>query len=212
MKTIQINNLDFDLHDGPVGIAHSGGADSAIMLYIMMLHCQGPIHVYTCANKFKQRINPKIALDVIGKLLDITSREDVYHHTYFVEHQTLESLFGPLNNALRAGQVSMIYTAGTAMPPDVISRDPTIFSSDNGLYEKRNPNITKPVYNGTTKQFYSPWWNVNKKFVKQVYDELGMTNILYPITRSCEDPKLINGHCGKCWWCEERLWAFGRLS
>jgi 7-cyano-7-deazaguanine synthase in queuosine biosynthesis len=211
MKTIQINNLDFDLHDGPVGIAHSGGADSAIMLYVLMKYITGPIHVYTCANSLKQRVNPRIALDVIGKLLDITDRRDVYHHTFFTKRQTFNTLFDPLNEFVKAGHVNMMYTAGTALPPDSVLWDKTVFSSDNGLYDKRNPNIKKPVYNGATKQFYGPWWNMDKKFVKEVYDQFGMTEILYPITRSCEEPTLTSGHCGKCWWCEERIWAFGKL-
>ena len=212
MKTIQINKVDFDLHTGPIGIAHSGGADSAIMLYILMKYIEGPIHVYTCANKFKHRINPRIALDVIDKLLDITGREDVYHHTHFTEVQTFDTLFTPLKKVIDSGQITMLYTAGTALPPDEVLWDKSIFSTDCGLYEKRNPNEVRPVYNGSTKQIYSPWWNLDKKFVKDVYDELGMTDILYPITRSCEDPILTSGHCGSCWWCEERKWAFGRLA
>ena len=208
MKTIQINNLDFDIHDGPVGIAHSGGADSAIMLYILMLHCSGPIHVYTLANKFKQRSNPRVAYNVICKLLDIFNRQDVYHHTFFTERQTFETLFQPLTNVTISGQVNIMYTAGTALPPD---EDLKKFSSDNGLYDKRNPNVVKPVYNGFNKKFYSPWWNVDKKFVKQVYDLFDMTDVLFPITRSCEAPNLTEGHCGTCWWCEERLWAFNKL-
>lgn len=208
MKTIQINNLDFDVHDGPVGIAHSGGADSAIMLYIMMLYCPGPIHVYTLANKVKHRTNPKVAYNVICKLLDLIDRQDVFHHTFFTEKQTFDTLFSPLKTELDLGNINMMYTAGTALPPDEELKK---FSTDNGLYEKRNANTLRPLYNGTNKKFYSPWWNMDKKFVKQVYDYYNLTDVLYPITRSCEDLKLTEGHCGKCWWCEERQWAFGKL-
>lgn len=208
MKTIQINNIDFDVHDGPVGIAHSGGADSAIMLYLMMLHCTGPIHVYTLANKFKQRVNPKVAYNVICKLLDIVGREDIIHHVYFTEKQTFETLFRPLTEAIQSKQVNIIYTAGTALPPDAELKT---FSSDNGLYDKRNPNVKRPVYNGQDRKFYSPWWNCDKKFIAELYTQFNMLTTLYPITRSCEDPKLIEGHCGRCWWCEERVWAFGKL-
>lgn len=211
MYTIRINNLDFDIHNGPIGIAHSGGADSAIMLYILMKYAAGPIHVYTCANKFKHRINPKIALDVIGKLIDITGRQDVYHHTFFTERQTFNTLFDPLKQFIDSGQVNIMYTAVTALPPDEDLTDSTKFSSDNGLYEKRNANVARPVYNGDKKQFYSPWFNQDKKFVAQVYEECMLTDVLYPITRSCEDTELKEGHCGKCWWCQERLWAFGKF-
>jgi tRNA(Ile)-lysidine synthase TilS/MesJ len=53
MKTIKVNNLNFDIHNGPIGVALSGGADSAIMLYILMKFAPGPINVYTCANHYK---------------------------------------------------------------------------------------------------------------------------------------------------------------
>jgi len=40
---------------------------------------------------------------------------------------------------------------------------------------------------------------------------------LFPVTRSCEWNEHVVGedpgmeHCGNCWWCHERKWAFGRL-
>jgi hypothetical protein len=104
-----------------------------------------------------------------------------------------------------------LYAAGTSLPPDIVLNDKSIFSSDNGLYNQRNPNVIRPIYLGKTKQIYGPWWNQDKKFVRQVYEEFDMLNRLFPITRSCEDPELLEGHCGRCWWCEERRWAFNKL-
>ena len=55
-----------------------------------------------------------------------------------------------------------------------------------------------------------------------MYKEANLLDELYPITRSCEYDPTSNyfkniknpgiGHCGKCWWCEERKWAFGTLT
>ena len=194
MKTIQINGCDFDIHDGPIGLALSGGADSAIMLYVLMFHAPGPIHIFTCANKLKQRTNSIIAHNVISKLLDHIHRDDVYHHNFFVEKQTFESLFHPLYRFISDYKLDVIYTAGTALPPDQDLWDKQKFSTDCGLYEKRNQNTRRPVYNNG---FYSPWWNFDKKFVAEVYASLGMTDILYPITRSCESQTQFQGHCGK---------------
>jgi 7-cyano-7-deazaguanine synthase in queuosine biosynthesis len=42
---------------------------------------------------------------------------------------------------------------------------------------------------------------------------------LFDLTRSCEavpdedaafDPEFEKNPCGRCWWCLERKWAFGR--
>jgi 7-cyano-7-deazaguanine synthase in queuosine biosynthesis len=208
MKTISVNNLEFDVHDGPIGIAHSGGADSAIMLYILMHWAEGPIHVYTCANSLKGRTNPHVALDVIGKLLDITDRQDVYHHTFFTEVQTVDTLIKPLSKFINDHELKILYTATTSFPPDNILWDKNIFTTECKLYHERGTNVVRPVYKG---KFYIPWWNRDKKFVAGVYRELNLTDVLFPLTRSCEDIQLRSGHCGKCWWCEERQWAFGRL-
>ena len=55
-----------------------------------------------------------------------------------------------------------------------------------------------------------------------VYKHCDLTDALFTHTRSCEwhegfefNGKLVpnpeDEHCGECWWCQERKWAFGRL-
>lgn len=55
---------------------------------------------------------------------------------------------------------------------------------------------------------------VDKRFLADVYESEGVLDEIYPITYSCEGSWAItNGykdHCGECWWCKERFWAFGR--
>lgn len=65
--------------------------------------------------------------------------------------------------------------------------------------------------------YYSflPLVNSDKREVKILYDYYNLTSTLYPMTWSCEsdqqaatsDPK----HCGACYFCLEREFAFGRL-
>ena len=65
-----------------------------------------------------------------------------------------------------------------------------------------------------TYEFYQidPLINVDKKGVAKIYEEEGLTDTLFPVTRSCEGSESLHQHCGECWWCEERMWAFdGRL-
>ena len=72
----------------------------------------------------------------------------------------------------------------------------------------RDPNTTRSLFSPIG--YYRPFFNIDKKQIKNMYDELGLTETLFPITRSCDNPKVKIGHCnGKCWWCEERKWAFG---
>lgn len=204
MNKINLNNITIDIHSGEIGILHSGGADSAILLYILMKHCTGKINVYTCANTLKGRVNPKIALDVISKCIDLTNNSNVLHHTYFVTEQTFTTLFANANNFLK--DVSIMYTGATAFPPlDILHT----FKNNTEIFHKRNPNELRPLYTG---KYYAPFFNHNKKDIFNLYTSLELIDKLYPITRSCEDLKLRSGHCGNCWWCEERIWAFGKLE
>ena len=45
-----------------------------------------------------------------------------------------------------------------------------------------------------------------------MYTELGIMDSLFTVTRSCESVTLTEGHCGECWWCQERMWGFNRLT
>ena len=54
--------------------------------------------------------------------------------------------------------------------------------------------------------------NIDKKGVAELYDYFGLMDTLFPLTRSCEDwTDDFSAHCGKCWFCLERLWGFGKL-
>jgi hypothetical protein len=209
MDSIKLNNITIDLLPGPIGISHSGGADSAILLYILMKYLDGPINVFTCASKLKQRVAPHIALNVIDKCIDLTGKTDVYHHTFYVDDQDSKNLFDYQRQFVNLNLVNIIYTGKTALPPlDECSK----FKNGILLLETRDPNKTRPVYTGRRLEFYMPFHNHNKKDIYELYKTLGVLDDLFPITRSCESLSLKYGHCGKCWWCEERQWAFGRLE
>jgi 7-cyano-7-deazaguanine synthase in queuosine biosynthesis len=205
MKTIQlIDNIEFDVHDGHVGASVSGGADSAIMLYLMMKYCPGPITVYTCNSKQKNRRAAHYALDVIGKCIDLTGKT-VEHTVFFVEVQTFDSLFSNLSTKIKEDNISKMYTSVTALPPSEVT---DTFKCPTPLKDKRDSNIIRPLYNGLNLEYYSPFFNVNKKYISRLYESQDVLQELFPLTRSCESLTLTQGHCGECWWCEERNWAF----
>ena len=55
----------------------------------------------------------------------------------------------------------------------------------------------------------TPYFKFTKRDLAQKYYNYNLHNNLFPLTFSC----IVNTekHCGKCWWCKERLWAFGRI-
>ena len=60
----------------------------------------------------------------------------------------------------------------------------------------------------------NPFFCINKRGLKMIYEELGLIDKLFPVTYSCEgtaeQTKTHTQHCKRCWWCQERFWAFGR--
>lgn len=81
----------------------------------------------------------------------------------------------------------------------------------------------KPIFERVTVpdrpplEIYLPFVNLDKRSVKECYEYFGVTDTLFPITRSCEaTPSQVryNGdkHCGKCIFCFERETVFGRLE
>lgn len=206
MNSIKINDIEIDLLPGPIGISHSGGADSTVLLYILMKYHPGPIHVITASVKTRFGLTPYVSLDIISKCMDLTNRNDIFHHTYYIETVNEDTLFRYQSHLLSHKLVNYIYTGVTATPPlDVCDT----FKNGRMWMDERDPTIVRPLYTGIKKSFYRPFFNHNKKDIQQLYQTLDIIDTLFPLTRSCFLVK--DHHCGKCWWCEERQWAFGRL-
>lgn len=208
MNQIVVNNLSLDIHEGPIGVSCSGGADSSLLLYILMKYAPGPIHVFTCSLDSKNRSSIKSSTEVLNKCINLTGNYNVYHHTHFVrEGKTLEELFANQLMFLEKKIINILYTAITSNPPYDIQLKFKEQSFENAF---RHPNVIRDVYQYDNK-IYTPFTNINKQEIAKMYKELDILDTLFPVTRSCESFTLTEGHCGHCWWCEERHWAFEKL-
>ena len=60
---------------------------------------------------------------------------------------------------------------------------------------------------------YHPFARVNKLFVKGVFEEHDLMDTLATLTGSCtggpQETDYFTKPCGKCFWCQEKKWAFG---
>tara|TARA_R100000541_G_scaffold25200_2_gene34749 strand:+ start:1100 stop:1831 length:732 start_codon:yes stop_codon:yes gene_type:complete len=62
-------------------------------------------------------------------------------------------------------------------------------------------------------KYNRPFAKYDKMVVAELYDRYNLTDTLFPLTRSCEEATFdFSEHCGTCWWCKERKWAFGKLA
>jgi len=209
MQTITIAGTEIDIIEGPIGITMSGGADSSLLCYILMKYATGPIHIINFSAKHHQWVSPGTVADVVGFCINTTGFDssNVIMNTYFVPKRNPDEIRNRIENHIQQKLVSIVYGAATATPPkeDLLSfKVPTKYF----IAESRNPDVTRPLYESFG--YYRPFSNIDKKQIKKMYDELGLTETLFPLTRSCDNPKVKKGHCnGRCWWCEERKWAFG---
>ena len=228
MKTIQYNNFTFDIHDGNLCAFISGGADSALMLYMLMSNINQPLHIFSVANGKSNYREPINALKIINKVMDMTNFDcnNLRFHTHWTLHKTTNTTVLPeyMNNI----NVDVLYFGLTRPPPigSIIDYDTKDVAAIGGVDHEQtldtfiNNTKVPPWYNfddklfpdpGYVKSFCTPFVNINKQQVAMLYRELGIEE-LYKMTRSCESTIINDRHCGSCWWCKERIWGFGYLD
>ena len=98
----------------------------------------------------------------------------------------------------------------------------------SGVYQKNSVDMILPESNFDQidlNQFEIDYWARNtienaistlkyvsdKKDIKRMYDYDNVLESLAPSTFSCTRGEAKRVACGKCWGCNERIWAFGDL-
>lgn len=216
MKSVSVAGINFNIHEGQIAISLSGGADSAILLYILMKNGAGPIKVIACSEpRLPNRLAPRYATDVVHRCVELTGNKNVTIHTFFVQEKTHDTWLAGLSKMFKDLGGGTLYTGVTAFPDE---QTLSLFNSYGDrkhklkeVFHQRDPSVERPLYY-RNREIYTPMFNMDKRKVAEMYRELEVMESLYPVTRSCESPVLTEGHCGECWWCEERQWGFGRLQ
>lgn len=176
-----------------VGIKVSGGADSALIAYIVaLLRMKGLIKGQLITMTSEHHDRP-YQIDYANRILNyIASKTGIVFEyrvsrfspdaeTYKINQRTLSL------DAKKDLQFSVHYMGITANPPietGIKQEDP-----------ERTHNRDKPVY---TDYNITPWINYDKKDIANIYKELDAMK-LFSLTRSCEKRTFnFSHHCGKC--------------
>lgn len=211
--------VTFHTFEGNTGINVSGGADSALLLYLTMIGTSDTIHIMTLGNSQRYRRNVVVAMQVVERCIQLTGNNNVVHHIHNCPVQNFEEIKKMYMTYIDNETLDVMTGAITANPPKDVTdtfilpvtendRDPD--EEYETLFEREGKYI-----------WHLPFRNVDKSVIAEIYRDFNLMEDLFPYTRSCEfDPTVNNGttvdpglgHCGKCWWCEERKWAFGRLT
>ena len=125
---------------------------------------------------------------------------------------TLNGCSKALQNRDKRSKMSLQYDAPVVMA--MTSNPPVDVQKERGFYEvaerKRDPGESKLKVMDTIDKgglTYQPYLRNDKKFVAGVFKEHNLMDSLYPLTKSCAWSQTLE-NCGKCFWCNEKEWAF----
>ena len=220
-----------DHNDGTtVGMKLSGGADSSIIYYAFCEKYKNNdsvnIVVITLQTDLKSFYIAH-AKRIIEKVAQLTSKRPLKHFTNSIPHSSKGYTTGQEELAKQACQEFSItkFYSGVTQDPNISDMKQYFLDNNFGLnyadtvkhIDHRNHSRDQPQ---GTNHGYRPFGNSDKKAVAQAYKDLNAMDTIYPHTNSCEevDPEYLkigsDGipiHCGYCFHCLERWYAFGRI-
>lgn len=211
INTISVNNIEIPIVDGPISISCSGGADSSLLLYILMMHHKSKINIFTLTKSSNYWAAAISSSNIVNKCVNLTGNINIKHIIEYNDIQNNDLLYNQHSKYLHTGESTFVYSGSTANPPEDIA-DNFLLRHRNTQQTSRDPLIIRNIINYETKVI-KPFTNFNKKDIAATYKYLGILDTIFPLTRSCEsrELKFMYSHCDDCWWCKERKWGFGYL-
>jgi len=199
-----------------IGVRISGGVDSTMVLYLMAIFKRDyrpdiKILPMTVVNPFKpyQEIFSNRVIDKVKELTGVEIGElDAFFPTLEDRTKFGEAQIDRLRIWYRVRRLDTHVMGETKNPP--LDVDAQFQFSGAGREPKRDEFVTgDDIILLKTR----PFRNIDKQGVAELYEKFGLTDTLFPITRSCEKHTTdFTAHCEECWFCEERKWGFGRYE
>jgi len=227
--------INFEIPDDKhqLGVRCSGGADSSILLYMIVKYLKDnnrndtKINVISCSNDEKHRWNGRKVADVINYTIDNLKFDNFdIHYNFYRDTQQMSYVRDFEKQLFEENRIDCVISGITAIPPDDVTVENinnqninlvnTLEVSDRSA--NRNNPTWQTAWEYFDKGYYLPFVNVDKRFIADMYKQYNVDDLLQ-LTRSCEDvpvhtyykPDFEYKPCGKCWWCLERKWAFGEF-
>lgn len=202
-----------------IGLRLSGGADSAILLYLICKNIReqnlsidyiqpvtfigdNDLHAgYYATGVFEVIAELFYDIEIRNPLLikwpdNLNEHQEVMNH-FFDEYLSL---------------IDILFDGMNFPPPLEVTNN--FSDKDNGPEHGRadRMNMIERTILDNGIIFKLPFAKMDKKGIHDLYVEYNLLETLFPLTRSCINQNFPHSHCGECWWCEERLWAFGKLQ
>ena len=210
-----------------IGISLSGGADSALLAYLLCTQTNAEIHVVTQVRCWKKRPwQRQNSLDVYHWLVDNFPKNKFVRHEGFIPPEMEEpnttfitDEYGktkPGNRIiLRSHNEFIIHTYKLDAWYSAVTKNPDV--QFPGALPERDEGVLPIHMTHMGIDVYHPFAQTAKDWIVKQYRKHGIEQ-LFDITRSCEGefegldyttytPGQVVPTCGKCFWCKEREWA-----
>jgi len=177
------------------GIMLSGGIDSAVLLYLLLLECE------------ETNITPTITLFTIpkhdGSLTYINGIVQYMNNRFNITlpdtitvgnpdaHHTKQSTTAYFDIKIKYPEIEYIFFGTNKIPPTTVA----------GLAPVR--------VNANTEMVIAPFFDLYKTHIIDLLFQYEMEGLL-KLTHTCTEQ--VIGRCNKCWQCGERAWAFNIMG
>lgn len=200
-----------------IWISVSGGTDSALLLYLVTKYCYENClttkitpWVYVDGSRPGNDIDVYNIINCIQSLYPYPYEPVVVDHIYKEPGGNKVELVKPLWNRMRqSGLYDAFINALSASPPIVeMKATPNFYESFLKITtEDRTPQLKPTLSFHDNFLALTPFINIDKSDLADMYDEEGLMDNLFPLTKSCIGREVTP--CFDCFWCYEKNWAFG---
>lgn len=215
-----IDFFDFDYSNLKIGIALSGGADSALLLYLAAKYLKDveiiPWSGYEVTEDplHSRPFTILDCIDIVHFVKDKFPNSNIVNHHIWAYDRTAKGINkkyfmrDEYRRSLDSGIIDLYVTAKSKNPPLEIIHTFLDVSQGPVEEERNHKGIEKP--NST---YYAPFINIDKSSIAKLYKKYNLLKDLFPLTNSCvgfaDTTNWFTEPCKRCFWCHERKWAFG---
>ena len=211
-------NLDWKEHKKLI-LSFSGGSDSTLLMYLTMKKMQKmtdvTLQVITAVTPYKGKFKQFTSQENFDRMRrEFNLGDRIYDRITFF-NQTQEEIGFKCAEIQKKNNHDLTIFALTANPPyDIMEK----YDLLRRRVEDRDPvKFMQEWYKFEDTMQYVPFRNVDKRWVAQCYQDFDLWRF-YNNTISCErlrqTPDMLYSEepCGHCWWCREKMMAFGMLD
>jgi len=216
--------VEFDWKDyKKILISVSGGADSTLLLWLSLNLVETKkdtiLQVFTGVTPHKGKFKQFTSQENFDMMREEFSHlKDRVPNRMIMYNDTQEELGDEQFRLLKEKMFELVIYGVTSNPPYNVMVNHNLLDE---RVEKRDVEYKKSEWNYDLNNqpgvVYKPFINVDKRFIAQCYEDFDLWRF-YNNTISCErlretpDMKFSEEPCGHCWWCREKMMAFGMLD